>query len=453
MDSRTTPEQMEPSSVIRFPQCFLWGTATAAHQVEGNNRNNDWWVWEQMPGRIRDGSTSGIACDWWHRAERDFDLAREMGQNSHRLSLEWSRIEPRPGEWDYRALDRYRCVLGALRDRGMEPMVTLWHFTLPEWAARGGGWVNPEMVDLFDRYVGRVASELGDLCTLWCTINEPMIYIYFGYLAGSWPPGHRSPVKAISVYRHLLRAHAEAYHTIHRTQPGSVVGIAKHLRPFDPANRASLLDRMLARILDNVFNRAFLRSIATDSASPGVRGLRMSAARTTNTCDFVGVNYYSRDMVAFDPSRPRSLFLRRFANPAGEFSMVGWGEVYPDGLYRMLNHVASYGKPIYVTEVGIPDNTDEQRPRFILTHAAAAHRAVKAGAPLAGLYFWSLVDNFEWADGYGVRFGLVAVDFDSQERQVKRGGCLYGEIARANGISRDMVERYAPETSHLVFNE
>jgi len=434
---------------LRFPAGFLWGTATSSHQVEGHNRNNDWWLWEQLPGKIRDGSTSAVACDWWHRAEQDFDLAREMGQNSHRLSLEWSRIEPRPGEWDHGALDRYRQMLGALRDRGIEPMVTLHHFTLPIWAAARRGWENPEIVERFDRYVEYVVAGLGDLCDLWCTINEPMIYIAFGYLEGIWPPGYRSPTKAVSVFRSLVRAHACAYHAIHRRQGGARVGMAKHLRPFDPANPDSPMDRLLARFLDRLFNIAFLRAI-TEGVIRWPWGWQERVSQARDTCEFIGVNYYSRDMVAFDPHRPTGLFTRRFANPASEFSMEGWGEVYPEGLYRVLKRVAAYRKPVYITEVGIPDNTDAQRPRFILTHMAATHRAIEEEVPVAGVYFWSLVDNFEWAEGYTARFGLVGVDFDTQERRVRASGRLYAEIARANAISRDMVRRYAPEVMERI---
>ncbi|MFH1927610.1 MAG: glycoside hydrolase family 1 protein [Chloroflexota bacterium] len=431
-------------AILRFPEDFLWGTATSSHQVEGHNTNNDWWAWEQLPGKISDGSTSGPAADWWQRAEEDFDRAAALSQNTLRLSLEWSRCEPQEGEWDEAALARYRQMLQGLRDRGIRPMVTLHHFTNPLWLAAKGGWENPEVVPLFDRYTSKVVEELGDLCTLWCTLNEPLIYIVFGYIYGTWPPGVRSLPRGTKVFRNMVRAHGRAYHTIHRLQADAQVSIAKHLRIFDPANTESQADRWAARLLEHVFNDAFLHAVTKGRIKPPF-GLWELIPQAIDSLDYIGVNYYSRDMVAFDITQPASFFARRFANPNSEFSMEGWGEVYPEGLYRILVELRGYGKPLYITEVGIPDNTDEQRPRFILTHAAATHRAVREGAPVKGLYFWSLVDNFEWAKGYSARFGLIEVEPETQTRKLKESARLYAEISKANAITPQIVEKWAPE--------
>jgi len=328
-------------------------------------------------------------------------------------------------------------------------MVTLHHFTNPLWLAQMGGWENPEVVRLFERYARRAVEELGDLCALWCTLNEPLVYITFGYIDGSWPPGAESLPRGIRVFRHMVRAHARAYRTIHRLQPDAQVGIAKHLRIFDPANPGSLVDQWSAWLLKHVFNDAFLHAVTRGRIEPPF-GLWSSVLGAKNSLDFIGVNYYSRDMVAFDIAQPAKLFARRFANPESEFSMEGWGEVYPEGLYRILKELRAYDLPLYITEVGIPDNTDEQRPRFILTHAAAAHGAISEGVPVKGLYFWSLVDNFEWSEGYAARFGLIGVDFETQARKLKESARLYAEIARANAITAEMVERWAPEVMEQV---
>jgi beta-glucosidase len=248
-------------AMMCFPKEFLWGTATSSHQVEGNNRNNDWWEWEKEPRHIRDGHRSKLACDWWNRAEQDFDLAQEMGQNAHRLSLEWSRIEPQEGEWDDDAIARYRQMLARLRERGLEPMVTLHHFTNPLWLVEKGGWETEAVVPLFERYVTKVAEELGDLIELWSVLNEPNVYVMLSYAGGHWPPGKQSLPLAFRVLSNMLLAHGRAYQAIHHLQPHAQVGIAHAMRVFDPTEPNSRLDRWAAWIPDYIFNRLILTAL------------------------------------------------------------------------------------------------------------------------------------------------------------------------------------------------
>lgn len=435
--------------ILHFPDNFLWGTATAAHQVEGNNIHNDWWAWEQQPHWIADHTPSGLACDWWGRAEQDFDLAQALGQNAHRLSIEWSRIEPRPGEWDHTAIERYRQMLQGLRDRGIEPMVTLLHFTLPRWLADQGAWENPATASLFARFVRKAVEELGDLVSLWITLNEPVVYAYLSYLEGRWPPFKQNFRLVLHVIRNLVRGHGLAYRAIHDRQPCAQVGVAHHVRTFDPANPDSVLDRMVASLRDRLFNLSFIVALV-DGVLRLPFAIYARVPEASDSMDFVGVNYYFRDRVAFDLTQPRLLFSRNLPAswPSDAPSWVG--EVYADGLRRWLERLAVYRKPIYVTENGLLDNSDEHRPRYILEHLAAVHRAIQAGAPVKGYFHWSLVDNFEWAEGYTARFGLIHVDFATQVRTIKRSGQLYGEIARANAITPEMVERYAPELMRAV---
>jgi beta-glucosidase len=440
-----------PSDLLRFPDDFRWGTATAAHQVEGQ-LTNDWAAWEQMPGKIKDGTDSSRSCQWWSgRYVEDFDLAQSVSHNALRLSVEWSRIEPREGDWDHTAVARYREMLHALRQRGIEPMVTLFHFTNPLWLMEKGGWENEAAVGLFERFCAKVVGELGDLVDLWCTINEPSVYAIYSYLLGLWPPQKGEFVPTIRVLRHQLLAHARAYRTIHRLQPDARVGLAQHIRLFDPFRPGSMLDRWAAKLQDHLFNRLVL-----DPPADGVLrfplGLNANIPELADSQDYVGVNYYSRDMAAFDITQPGLLFTRRFAKPGADFSMEGWGEIYPEGLYRVLKRVQSYGKPIYVTEVGIPDNDDSKRPQFLLTHLAAVHRAWSEGVPVKGVYFWSLVDNFEWAEGFSARFGLIHLDLETGQRVMKRSGQLYGEISRAGSITEEMLERHAPDLDWLSFS-
>lgn len=436
------------AAVLSFPEGFLWGTATAAHQVEGGNTNNDWYAWEQQPGRIRNEDRAGMACDWWHRAEEDFDRARELGQNSHRLSLEWSRLEPRPGEWDTTAFARYRQMLAGLRQRHLEPMVTLYHFTLPIWVAEQGGWRNPQTIGHFVRYVERVTQELGDLVTLWCTINEPVVYAYMGYLRGVWPPGRQSFPEAIKVLRHLLLAHGEAYRLIHALQGNAQVGLVKNMMYIEPWRADSWLDRKWAGYMNRLYNELSLIAVTEGRFLPPLGMDRVP--KLMDSVDFLGVNYYSRFLFGVDKRQWMNSFNPRL-NPAGIISDNQYGEIFPAGLYHVLQHVRRYGKPIYITENGLPDEDDDLRPYFILTHLQQVWRAIQDGVPVRGYYHWSLVDNFEWSEGYRMRFGLIEVDFGTQERRVRRSGRLYAEICQANAITPESVQRYAPEAVEIIF--
>ncbi len=433
------------SDWLRFPGDFRWGTATAAHQVEGEPADNDWWAWEQTPGKVRDGTDAGCACGWWAgRYNEDLDLARTMSQNALRVSVDWSRIEPREGQWDGAAITRYREMLSAARARGIEPMVTLFHFVSPMWLIEKGGWEQDGVVRCFERFASRVVEELGDLVDFWCTINEPNVYGTYSYLLGLWPPEKHSLWAAFRVIRNQLVAHAFAYRAIHRLQPRARVGLAQHLRVFDPWHPRSILDRYGARLQDNLFNELTL-SPPADGILRLPLDLNVKIPELVDSQDYIGLNYYSRDMVIFDLSQPGMLFTRRFDMPGAEFSMEGWGEIYPAGIYRLLLRLQKYGKPIYVTEVGVPDNDDTKRSRFIITHLANIHRALSEGVPVKGIYFWSLVDNFEWKEGFSARFGLIGLDLPTGTRTLKDSGKLYGEISRAGAITVDMLKRYAPE--------
>lgn len=421
----------------RFPPGFLWGTASSAHQVEGQNSNNQWWDWEQRPGQIWHGDRSGDACDWWRNAEADFDRAAALGQNAHRLSIEWSRIEPREGEFDQAALNRYRAMLQALHERGITPMITLHHFTHPRWLEAQGGWLNPSTPARFARFAGLAASELGDLCRLWCTINEPGVFAAFGYLFGTFPPGQASLSDTLRVAGALLRGHTAAAQALHRADAGLQVGIVHRMQVFDPISPAPQ-HVAAAAALDYLFNEAVLLALRTGRLPPPfgcgqvVPGLRESS-------DFVGLNYYARERVAFDPRRPQGLFARRFTPqgvPQGDLTHEGtsYGEIYPAGLERVLRRAGRLGKPVYICETGLPDADDDQRPAMLLSYLAAAHRALAAGVDLRGVFIWTLVDNFEWLEGWGLRFGLYALDQQTQRRTLRRSGALYAAIARANAI-------------------
>jgi len=428
-----------PQPDMMFPPGFLWGAATSAHQVEGG-ASNDWTDWENTPGRIRDGSNAQMACDHYHRFREDWALARDLGHNAHRLGVEWSRIEQAEGVFSDEALHHYRDVLAALRDAGLQPMVTLHHFTNPRWFVANGGWESRTAVDRFTRYVERTVSALRDLCSLWVTINEPMIYFYEGYLTRRWPPGRGGPVRGLRAVRNMIRAHAQAYHLIHSLQDTAQVGIAHNMRLFDPANPRRLLDRLTAGAEDRVFNRVLLWALA-DGYLRAPLGAGEYVAEADDSLDFIGLNYYARDMVAFALHGGTAFFARNGPAPGAATDLFGW-ELYPHGLYRLLMDLAAFGKPLYVTENGLADATDAQRPLYLAQSVAAMWQAVQEGAPLRGYFHWTLLDNFEWAEGYSVPFGLVSVDRQTQQRTVKRSGMLYREICRANGLPASLLREY-----------
>jgi beta-glucosidase len=432
-----------PEATFHFPDDFLWGVATAAHQVEGNNTNNDWWEWEQEEAHIARGGTSGLACNWWKDAEADFDRAAALGTNAMRLSLEWSRVEPEPGLYDEQALARYVEMVEGLRGRGIEPMITLHHFTNPLWLADLGGWEAAETVDRFARFVERVVQALSPVCDLWCTINEPNVYAYFGYVEGIWPPGESDLGTAMRVLRNLLRGHAAAYRVIHEAQPEARVGFAHNMQIFDPARPQSPLDRLTTSIIDRTYNLVPLKSMERGFWIPPL-GLGL-ALKLRNTLDWIGLNYYTRELVAFDRTQSKSFFTRRFHAERAEMLDGGYGEFYPRGMMRCLERLARLDLPIYITENGIPDHDDDQRPRHLLAHLHQIWHAIQHCYPVMGYYHWTLVDNFEWAEGWTLRFGLIELDPETLRRTPRLSAELYANLIRANAITPRLIDTYVSE--------
>lgn len=441
-------------ATFHFPPDFLWGTATAAHQVEGDNRNNDWWAWEQQGGgRIFGDHTSGRACEWWAgRAEEDIARMKALHNNAHRLSIEWSRIEPKEGRWDYAALDRYRAILRAMREAGIEPLVTLHHFTSPLWFAHRGGWLHPDAPHWFARFVRCAVGELADLVTLWCTVNEPNVYAGKGYFAGEWPPGMKDLGAYFRVLKNMLLGHAAAYRVIHEIQPQAQAGLALNVAIWQPHSRWPT-DRFAAHLLDHAFNRIIWDALDTGEWRP-LLSRREALGEVKGTQDWVGVNYYMRYDVRFSLRALKSLGLTYAARSGAEKGPDDWGELYAEGLFEVMRRLhRRFGLPIYITETGVPDEHDALRPRWIAETVHQVWRAINFNWPVRGYFFWSLVDNFEWAEGYDprYRFGLYGVDFQTQERTLRRSGELYAEIARSGALSSDMVRRYAPQAAEKLF--
>jgi len=405
-----------------FPDGFLWGSATSSHQVEGGNTGNDWYDWEQTPGHILDGTVSGPADDHYNRYEQDFDLAASFHQNAHRFSIEWSRIEPREGQWDFNEVLHYRRVLRSLKGRGMKTMVTIWHFALPKWFAAKGGWESPDSVKRFSRYAEFLARELGDLVDLWITINEPTVYLGQCYQIGVWPPGKRSTWAMLRVYRKLTKAHRAAYRALHRVLDGRhrpvAVGIAQNVITFEPYRKEVLADSLFVWFADRLFNRQFF-------------------IWTAGCHDFIGINYYFHYRVKYLPTKVAQFFYEVHTENRS-VSDLGW-EINPRGIFEAIMAINRYKRPIYITEHGVASGDDSKRPRLIVAALLEVYHAIRAGADVRGYFHWSLLDNFEWEKGYTGRFGLIAVDYQTQRRTPRRSAYVYDEICRENGIPHNLL--------------
>jgi beta-glucosidase len=424
-------------TAARLPEDFLLGCATAAHQVEGA-LDNDWARMErEHPERIRDGSVSGIACDHHTRYRADLQLLAGMGHNAHRFSIEWSRVEPREGVFDRHELRHYRDVVHTCRTLGLEPVVTLHHFTLPTWLADRGGVLDPDAPRLFARFAALCAEAVGAEVRWWITINEPAVLAVLGYLYGEWPPLQQGMRGFLAALGGLARMHAAGATAVR--QVASVHGwtahisIAHHERPLQALNPRSLLDRAATVIPSRLFNRWFLGACRSGRLMPPVgAGELVNGLR--GSLDYLGLNFYCEERVRFNARNPARLFGENVIAPDLPRSSFGW-TIEPDALRRALVRLwEEFHLPIVITENGVADEHDELRPGFILDHLVAVSQALSAGVDVRGYLHWSSMDNFEWAEGYSRRFGLIAVDRQTMERVPKPSAGVFAEICRTRLI-------------------
>jgi beta-glucosidase len=421
-----------------FPAGFLWGAATSAHQVEGDNTNSNWWAWEQEGGHIRNGDVSGIACDHWRRFDDDFALAAELGHTAQRISVEWARIEPEEGRFDEGALDHYRAVCDAIHRQGMRATVTLHHFTHPLWVARAGGWETARIVDWLARYAERTGRALGDRVDVWWTINEPMVAPIVAYLMGLHPPEVRDLGRALQVARHTLLAHGAMYRALKPVvPPGVPVGLVHNMIWFEPFDPSDAAHRAAAESQDRFANEWYLRGLTTGRVEPPAgQGEEIPGLR--DSFDVLGLNYYSRLLVrpTGQPGALAHMALRRPGERAEFVDEMGW-EVYPPGLRNHLVRLAQLGKPLYVTENGHATGDEDARCRYLLTHLGEVHAAIAAGADVRGYFWWSLMDNFEWAEGWSRHFGLIGLEPGTLARRPRPAAYLYRDVIRRNALPAD----------------
>jgi beta-glucosidase len=423
-----------------FPSGFKWCVSTAAHQIEGYNSNSDWWDFEKLPGKIKRGETSGAACDHWNRLAEDTALIKQLGVKQYRFSIEWAKIEPSPGKWDLTAVQHYRQELALLEANGIEPMITLHHFTMPRWLRAQGGWEWAGAPEAFARYTRFVYTQIAPEVRDWITINEPMVHLLGGYYVGLTPPGIKDMKRIVAPLRGLIRSHAAAYHALHeeasRIHRDVRVGIAHHLRVIEPDSPFNPFLHMIASAMDWAANWSFGEACESGHlviSIPTMIDIDEMIPEAAHTQDFIGVNYYSRDMVSFTVGSPLTIEL--IVHEGSPVNDLGW-EIYPQGFYRVLKGAQEHfpGKPILVTENGVADVRDAQRPEFIRSHLSALHRAMSEGVPVEGYCHWSLMDNFEWIEGFAPRFGLYAVDYATQKRTPRPSARIFSEITHDNGF-------------------
>ena len=409
---------------LKFPKGFYWGSATSAHQVEGNNVN-DWsewekknaerlakeakekwqpWQQEKFPEMFNpENYISGRACDHYHLYEQDFDIAKKLGHNAHRFSIEWSRIEPEQGKFNEKEIEHYRKVIITLKGLEIEPFVTIWHWPIPIWLRDKGGWENKKITDYFERYAEKISNALGENVKFWITLNEPEIYASNSYFAGVWPPQKKNLFAYLRVLNNLIKAHRKAYGVIKKANSNSKIGIAKNNIYFE-AYQNKLVNRVLKKFIDWWWNFYFLN-------------------RIRNHQDFIGLNHYFHNRINYGFNK----------NENKKISDIGW-ELYPEAIYYILKDLKRFNKPIYITENGLADGGDKKRSWFILESLKNIGKAINEGVNVRGYLHWSLMDNFEWDKGFWPRFGLVEVNYKTLERKIRPSALQYAKICKTNEL-------------------
>ena len=424
-----------------------------------------------MGEKIIDGSSADRACEFFWRFQDDLDLCRSLNLNSFRLSLNWPALVPslaHESSFDEKSCLHYRKLLEEAKSRGMTTFVTLFHFCLPKWLSEVGGWNSKRTVEAFERYAQLAAREFGHLVDYWLTLNEPLVYVYQGYVEGRWPPGYRKNyLWAFEAVRKMLEGHSRAYQAIHTILPDSCVSFTIHWRPFFARNKWSPFDQTTRYFRDQIFNHLFPLAVATGmlkfpfpvSQERAIQAISGSVDGLKGAMDFLAFNYFTREICEFKYGWPIDVFGVQSDVVWRETTDMGW-EIYPEGLYYLLTEdLAPYrfdssGKkrPIFITENGMASKfaadlvggewslKDDQRVNYLISHLMAVHQAIREGANVKGYLHWSLTDNFEWADGLSCRFGLVRVSYPDQSRKVRKSGRLYADIAGKNALDLRALE-------------
>lgn len=417
---------------FRLPEGMRLGVASAATQIEGGNRENSWYEWFQK-GHIRDGSDPSVANMHYELYEQDAQLMHELGIRDYRMGIEWARLEPERGVFDQDEFAHYRRELKYLRELGIDVLLTIHHFTNPLWFERMGAFENPECVDIFLEFVRKVVEELGELVSEYITINEPNVYASHGWYLGIWPPGKKSMEATLLVLKNMCECHIKSYALIHRLRDemgfhNTRVSYAHHMRAFTPKNKKNPWHLICTPILHRFFQSCISKSYLTGSPCWPIGRIR--GVEKGLYCDFHAVNYYSRTAVSG---------LDDGVLPGVPVNDLGW-EIYPPGIVQNAQELYRLAQlPIYITENGTCDNTDSFRSRYLYEHIGAL---CACDLPVRRYYHWCFTDNFEWLEGFSGRFGLVYVDYATQERTVKKSGIFYQKMIAERGVTQEMTDEY-----------
>jgi beta-glucosidase len=369
---------------------MLWGSAISSYQTEGDNFNSDWWEFDK--------GKSSKASYFWYKWKEDIKLLKELGQNAFRFSIEWSRIFKSENEIDFKSLDVYREIVDELFKNHIEPILTIWHFTNPIWFSKKGGWANKENINYFLDYVNLIKKNFQNV-KYFIILNEPNVYSFKSYLEGTWPPQEKNLIKAFNVLRNLKKAYIEAYKIL--KNKNNLISFSQNLIIFKPYRIYNPLSLISTILNDKFFNFWFI---------DGVK----------NYLDFIGINYYTRVFVKF--------FSKFTYKENSQKNCLGW-EVYPKGIYEISKRIyRKYKKPIMITENGICTDNDFERIEFIKEHIFYLKKAISEGIKILGYMYWSFLDNYEWAEGFEPRFGLVEVDYKTGERKVRKSAYFYKEV-------------------------
>jgi len=386
----------ESEKFLKFPEGFLWGAASASYQVEGGIYNNDWSKGAEE-GKV---PPAGKSSDHYNLYESDFDIAKSLGQNCQRISIEWSRIEPIEGRFDQNEIMHYRKVLKSLNDKGLRPFVTLWHFTLPQWFSEKGGFESKDAPEIFSKYSAFVVSQLDDLCSNFSTMNEPLVWLSSGYWRGQWPPFKKYKIRSIvRIFNNLTRAHNLSYEKIKKQNKNLDINFVKH--NISLASDWTPWSKIAKAVSFLIWNRLFIY-------------------KTIKNTDSIGINYYFH----------RQLGLKKVKFNKSD---MGW-DLNPEGLYNVLSRLKKFKKPIYITEAGLADKEDKYRADYIKGLVKSVHRAIENGLDVRGFMYWSILDNFEWAEGFPPRFGLVEINYETLERKIRPSAYVYKTICEENGL-------------------
>lgn len=435
---------------VQFPATFAWGAAVSDFQNSGatNCPSGNWAAWEKRDGAIKHGQRSGTSCDFWNQYPQDVTLVKALGLNSLRFSVEWSELEPQEGVWNEQAFAHYQVLIDTLLAQNITPMLTLHHFTHPQWFEAKGAFGDEANIVYFVRFCQKMFDRFHDKVTLWCTINEPGIYAFQGYIRGVFPPGYCDIQTAGRVLKNLLKAHCTVYRALKKSPGGdkAQIGIVHQHLLFKPYHEGSCLESWPTWYFSHIASTAALEFFTTGSfkflAIPILDGafgglpipfplwenITYDEPNAAKMLDFIGLNYYSQVLMDWtSPTKPAY-------KPDAIITDMPYA-LYAEGLYHAIADVSVIGVPIYITENGIADALDDRREIFIRRYLYAVSQAIKSGYDVRGYYYWTLMDNFEWDEGFEMKFGLYQTDLATKERSLRKGSSVLADIIRRNTYS------------------